>query len=241
MGDLHLPRYKDDKNSASYFCHLAKNRQAWFFMPCCDSCEEGHSCEGDKMADPLAKAIACAIPAVLYDTVYRGSSISQALPLAATVGVTSAISDILTRNFVGPMLGYEPKFSNALVNGGLFYAASKQMNLFSYGTSTLSMVAEGALYNIAGSMIYPTIQGLLSGGSSGTPMITLPTLPPLPTPFSLPINQPSNAAPNASSKNTVPTLPTYQSTTPASVMDQKNAIMAQMGGKTLQGGYTAMY
>lgn len=137
-------------------------------MPCCGGCASGHKCEGENtMDDMIPKAIAAAIPAAMYDTLYRGSSLSQAIPLAVAAGVSNAIGDMLTKSFVGPMLGYDHRILTPLVSGAVFYSAANPLRLFSPGVSTMSKVAEGALYSFAGNMVLPQVRGLLS--FAGTP------------------------------------------------------------------------
>lgn len=122
------------------------------------------------MGDLLPKAIAAALPAALYDTMYRGSSITQALPLAVTVGVCSAVGDMISNNFIAPAVGVDNRIVTPLVSGGLFYVASKQLNLFGYG-STMNIVAEGAVFSAIGGMLLPHVNSYMPNMSNASSKI----------------------------------------------------------------------
>lgn len=131
-------------------------------MPCCADCAKKHKkCKG-AMDYAIPKAIAAAIPAAVYDTMYRGSSITQALPLAAVAGISAVIGDMIAREYIGPMTSIDMRMLSPAISGAVFYSASKPLNLFGYNSSPVSVIAEGALYSFVGNMIGPQVGSMLS-------------------------------------------------------------------------------
>lgn len=103
-----------------------------------------------KMGDMLPAAIGAALPAVLYDVWGRGSSFSQALPLAVTAGISSVAARVIGDNIAS--LGGN-SLVRAGVGGAVYYGITSNMNMYPGGQSMLSIAGEGAAYTYISDMI----------------------------------------------------------------------------------------